>query len=122
MATSVTQNPASIVKIAYGAFSFTGYCPETIDEEGVGEVEHVFCDGSLLTSLTRNVGTRISGTLIVLDAGSLSAPVAGSIITLTPPSGTSSKWIAMPGCKVASSGSAARLSLTCEKYVGATYV
>lgn len=121
MATSVTQNPASIVQIAYGAFSYSGYCPESVSSESLGEVEHVFCDGSLLTSLTRNVGKRISGTLIILNAGSLAPPAVGSVITLTPPEGTSQTYIAMPGCKVDTSVGAARLSIVAEKYTGATY-
>lgn len=121
MATSVTQNPANVIQIAYGAFSFTGYCPESIDEEALGNVEHVFCNGSLLASLTSNVGTRISGSLIILNAATLAPPDAGSVLTLTPPSGTSSKWLAMPGCKVSTTTGAAKLSITAEKYTGATY-
>lgn len=121
MATSVTQNPANVVKIAYGAFAYTGYCPENISSEGLGNIENVFCDGSLLASIISNIGNRISGTLIILNAGSLTPPAVGSVLTITPPEGTEGKYLAQPGCKVDSTTGAARLTIVAEKYVGATY-
>lgn len=121
MPTSITQNPANVVKIAYGAFAYTGYCPESISSEPQGEVENVFCDGSLLTSIVRNLGSRISGTLIILNAGSLTPPAVGTILTITPPEGTEGKYMAQPGCKVDSTVGAARLTIVADKYDGATY-
>jgi hypothetical protein len=120
MPTAITQNPASVCKIAFGSFSYTGYAPETIKMKAVGDIQHVFADGILLTSLTMNLGTQIQADLIILAAGNLAPPAKGSVVTITPPEGTATAYL-VEDAEVTSSAGVAKLSLTGIKHAGATY-
>ena len=120
MPTSITQNPASICKIAFGDFAYTGYAPETIKVKNVGDVQHFFADGAHLTSLTMNKGTQIQADLIILNAGSLTPPAKGSVVSITPPQGTAVAYFT-EDAEVTSSAGVAKLSYTGIKHDGTTY-
>jgi hypothetical protein len=116
---AITQNPAATLLISFGAFAYTGHHPETVDSEQEGELEHIFAAGTPLTTLAGNqvdkltISAWISGTSVV-------KPAQGAIVTLTPPEGTSTKYICSAS-KIAFSDKAAKLQITLEKPVGLTY-
>jgi hypothetical protein len=116
---ALTQNPAAAVLISFGAFAYTGHYPETVDNESTGELEHIFADGTPLTTIHGQVVDKL--TITVMIAGTtVTQPAHGAIVTLTPPAGTSTKYICN-GSKIAFTDKAAKLTLNLEKPSGLTY-
>lgn len=79
---AVTQNPATIVKIGFASKTITGYCPTGVTITYGADIEHIICNGEFKTSLVKNKSHTLQFQGVVLDAGSLTAPVAGDAVTI----------------------------------------
>jgi hypothetical protein len=112
------------LKVSFGAYSYASYVPEEISiEHPNGNVEiHRNADGATMTKIFMDPSTKLSGTfLIEAAAGSITPPIEGATVTLTPPQGTSTAYMAEAGCSVKFSAGAAKLSLNLIKEGSMTY-
>lgn len=110
--------------IGFGSHAYTGYMPESI-EQGTVSTDTDIPDerGATQTILSQNPGKTLSGTwLIKSTGGSLTPPAKNEIVTLTPPTGTSTKYRTLDA-KVRTTRGVAQLtmSLIREDGMAATY-
>lgn len=117
---ALTQNPASQIKVGFGSFSYTGFCPETIDNETDADVEHIFCNGTFLTTLIQNQVKRYTMELLI-TSGAIEPPAKGSVVSITDIAGTASVDFMCMGATAKHTVKGTKLNMTLELPTGATY-
>lgn len=90
--TPTTQGTAW--KIGLGALSYTGYQAKgTITREDIAQdVVIRGVDGETVSVITYDRAATLKGSFYITSTGSLTPPAKNSVITLTPPEGTSVNW------------------------------
>lgn len=112
-------------KVEFGSYTFAGYQPTSITNSRTANVETITdTRGANVTHIFTNPGKQLSLTAYIEDsAGSITPPDVGDILTVTPPEGTSQKWILASPATVTHGNSITTISLTLtrEDSMAATY-
>ena len=110
------------LKIAFGSFSYSGYVPEsvTVSKPNLNIKTVKDANGATMTKILMDPAERINCTLIIASTGSITPPAEGSIVTLTPPAGTSTTYFC-ESAEVAHDEGESKLTLTLVKESSMTY-
>ena len=112
-------------KVEFGSFTYAGYQPTSITSTRTADVTAITdTRGAVCTHIINNPGKQITITCYIEDsAGSITPPNVGDIITLTPPEGTSTKYILASSPTITFSNNISTLSMTLtrEDSMAATY-
>jgi len=88
--TPITQGTG--VQIGFGSFAYTGYVPEDGLQwkKPAGNIEEITdVNGAMATKIIMDPRNEFSMTLIILDAGDVTPPAHGTVLTITSPDGDS---------------------------------
>lgn len=111
------------LKISFGDLSYTGYVAQDASlsfPEGNEEVIRD-ADGATHTIIHMDPGQRVSVTFVILSAtGSITPPIEGATVTLTPPQGTETAYRCVSG-EASFAAGATRLALELIKEGSMTY-
>jgi hypothetical protein len=111
-------------KVEFGSFTYAGYQPTSITNTRSAEVTQITdTRGATVTHIINNPGKQITITCYVESTGSVTPPSIGDFITLTPPEGTSQKYILASSPTMTHSNNITTLSMTLtrEDSMAATY-
>ena len=110
--------------IGFGSASYTGYMTESIQQKFTAKQDEIPDErGATQSRILTNPGKSLKGTwLIKSTGGSLTPPAPGEIVTMTPPTGTSTKYLCVDA-DVKTSRLIAQLSMDLirEDSMAATY-
>lgn len=109
--------------ISFGSYAYTGYVPESLTVSYPnGNVEVIRdADGATMTKILMDPAASVKGTFVILGAsGSITPPIQGATVTLTPPQGTSTAYYCESG-ETAFAAGATRLTLDLIKETSMTY-
>jgi hypothetical protein len=111
-------------KVEYGAFTYSGYQPTSITNSKTAAVESVIdIRGAVCTHIITNPAKQLTLTCYIESSGSIVPPGVGDEITVTPPEGTSTKYLLIAPATVTHGNSITTLSMTLtrEDSMAATY-
>jgi len=112
-------------KVEYGSFAYTGYQPTSIGNTRTADVESIKdTRNANISHQITNPGKQINVSALIEDSsGSVTPPDIGDIITLTPPEGTSQKFILLSPATVTHGNGITSISMTLtrEDSMAATY-
>lgn len=114
----------TVMKVEFGAFSYTGYLPTSVSNTRIAEVNTIKDErNATQTHIFNNPGKQITVNLQIKSTGSITPPKPGDIITLTPPEGTSTKYLLLSPATVTHGTEVTTLSMTLtrEDSMAATY-
>lgn len=100
-------------KVEYGSFSFANFQPTGVTNSRTADVETIKdTRNANISHQITNPGKQITITGYIEDAGSITPPDVGTIITLTPPEGTSQKWCLLTPAQIPHSNGPTTMTLT----------
>lgn len=111
-------------KVEFGSFTYSGYQPTSVAGSRPAAVETIMdTRGAAVTHILTNPGKQLTLTCYIESTGSITPPDVGDIITLTPPEGTSTKYILLSPATVNHGNSITTLTMTLtrEDSMAATY-
>lgn len=112
-------------KVEYGSFTYAGYQPTSVSNSRTANVETITdTRGANVTHIFTNPGKQLTLTAYIENSGgSITPPTVGTLITVTPPEGTSQKYILASPATVTHGNSITTISMTLvrEDSMAATY-
>ena len=111
-------------KVQYGSFTLTGFTPTGVTNSRTADIETIKDERNAnICHIISNPAKVLTVNAYIESSASITPPIVGTIITCTPPEGTSQKWILASPATVTHGNSVTTLSMTLtrEDSMAATY-
>lgn len=112
-----TVVPAGAYKVDFNGFTYSGYCPESVEWASIGEASPQFCQGVAIGVTVGKLGEKLKMVLVFTSA-SIALPTFGSVVSLTHQTAGTFEGIIMDEPSISFSDGATKLNMTLTRYTG----
>lgn len=103
-------------KVEFGAFTWAGYMPDSVANQRTADLSTQKDQrGADCTYIFDNPGKQLTLNLRIEDTGSITPFSPGDIVEVTPPEGTSAKWIILSATPINHSSGVATTTVTLDR-------